>query len=137
MIAAVVLAAVTLASPTPGRVILGGDSPMSVICDMILQPDEHGDVYMKFKLANYSNVAVDRIWLRVFEPDLTGYETGAPAIDELDGRIAANGTVTRGEDVKAPPGFRMLKFSSLDCTITAVHFVDGTTWQALGNRNPH
>ena len=129
-LAAVLLVILALASPAPRKIVVGGEAPVSVICDMEEQPDEHGDVLMKFELANYTPFAVDRIWLRVFEPDWDGFETSAPAVDELDAPIAASGTVVRTESVKAPPGFRMLKFSTLACIVAAVRFADGTQWQA-------
>lgn len=128
--------AVAVATPVAPRVVVGGESPMSVICDMIEQPDEHNDVTMEFKLANYTGFAVDRIWVRIYEPDWNGFETDRPSIAQLDGAVPAHGTVVRTDSVKAPPGFRMLKFSSLTCTIQGVRFADGTQWQAVGNRDP-
>ncbi|HEY1975983.1 MAG TPA: hypothetical protein VGG89_05555 [Candidatus Baltobacteraceae bacterium] len=117
-------------------ITVGGDGPMSVICDMVEQPDERHDVTMKFELANYSGFAIDRVWIRIYEPDWEGFETDPPSIAQLDGAIPAHGTVVRTDSVKAPPGFRMLKFSSLTCTVQAVRFADGTQWQAAGNQNP-
>lgn len=111
-------------------------SPMSVMCDMIEQPDERHNVTMEFKLANYTGFAIDRVWIRIYEPDWNGFETDPPSVAQLDGSVPAHGTVVRTDSVKAPPGFRMLKFSSLACTVQAVRFVEGTMWQAVGNENP-
>ena len=103
--------------------ILSACAPqVEVSCDQLEVPVE-GKFAMGFTVTNRGRATATELDLEIHDTGLQGEPMGPNARYALTGHFAP-GTTPKlwREDVPAPPNFRMLKFSKLDCTLERVRY---------------
>lgn len=112
------------------RIHTGELAAVDAVCDQLENPGMGStDFAMSFTVNNTGRVAATALVFEIADTNLRDQPIGQSSTYTLTGPFPPGPQIKIvKDDVPAPPHWRPLKFSKLDCTLRHATFEDGTRW---------